>query len=72
MRGKDNDKAQAQSGKDASKSAEKFEKKGNRRFNHPSKKDPQAIPIQKCGPSNNFMLFKEAMSKKCEVIAGSP
>jgi hypothetical protein len=61
MREKESDKDQAYSAKETNKSAENFEKKGNRRFNHPPKKDPQAIPILKDGPSNNFMLFKEAM-----------
>ena len=28
------------------------------------KKDPDAVPILKYGPSNNFMIFKEALSKK--------
>ncbi len=27
-------------------------------------KNPNAIPIHKFGPSNNFMKFKEALSKK--------
>ena len=29
----------------------------------PKKKDAEAIPILKYGPSNNFAKFKEAMSK---------
>ena len=28
------------------------------------KRNPDAIPILKFGPSNNFMKFKEALSKK--------
>jgi len=28
------------------------------------KKDPDAIPMLKYGPGNNFMKFKEALSKK--------
>jgi hypothetical protein len=38
----------------------------NRRFAPTSgeKKDPDAIPMLKYGPGNNFMKFKEALSKK--------
>jgi hypothetical protein len=57
------------SGKDKAK-ADNSERKG-RRFHHPPKKDPQAIPILMYGPSNNFMLFKEAMSKKALVDYGN-
>jgi hypothetical protein len=35
------------------------------------KKDPDAIPILKCGLSNNFMLFKEALSKKAPLEFGN-
>jgi hypothetical protein len=28
------------------------------------RKDPDAVPILKFGPSNNFMRFREALSKK--------
>jgi hypothetical protein len=35
------------------------------------KKDPDAIPILKYGPSNNFMVFKEALSKKALVEYGN-
>ncbi len=28
------------------------------------KKDPDAVPILRYGPGNNFMRFKEALSKK--------
>jgi hypothetical protein len=34
------------------------------------KKDPDAIPILKYGPSNNFMQFKEALSKKALLEFG--
>lgn len=36
----------------------------NHRFRNFEKKNPDAIPILKFGPSNNFMKFKEAISKK--------
>jgi hypothetical protein len=58
------------SGKDKAKGADNSERKG-RRFHHPPKEDPQAIPILKYGPSNNFRLFKEAMSKKALVDYGN-
>jgi hypothetical protein len=35
------------------------------------KKDPDAVPILRYGPSNNFMLFKEALSKKALVEFGN-
>ena len=34
-------------------------------------KDPDAIPILKYGPSNNFMRFKEALSKKALLEFGN-
>jgi hypothetical protein len=35
------------------------------------KRDPDAVPILKYGPSNNFMIFKEALSKKALVEFGN-
>jgi hypothetical protein len=35
------------------------------------KKDPGAIPILRYGPSNNFMRFKEALSKKALLEFGN-
>jgi hypothetical protein len=35
------------------------------------KKDLEAIPILKYGPSNNFMRFKEALSKKALIEFGN-
>ncbi len=69
MRIKDNDKTD-KSGKETAKGADNSEKKG-RRFHHPPKKDPQAILTLRYGPSHNFMLFKEAMSKKELVDYGN-
>eukprot|EP00590_Aulacoseira_subarctica_P002948 CAMPEP_0172417988 /NCGR_PEP_ID=MMETSP1064-20121228/4486_1 /TAXON_ID=202472 /ORGANISM="Aulacoseira subarctica , Strain CCAP 1002/5" /LENGTH=202 /DNA_ID=CAMNT_0013156619 /DNA_START=129 /DNA_END=734 /DNA_ORIENTATION=+ len=59
------------SGKDAAKAkgpAQEQKKKGNYQKWHRrgqtegKKKDPEAIPALKYGPSNNFMFFKEALS----------
>jgi hypothetical protein len=30
----------------------------------PKRKDPDAVPTLKFGPNNNFMRFREALSKK--------
>ena len=48
------------------KSEKKDERRQQRRGFRPKekKKDPNAIPILKYGPSNNFMRFKEALSIK--------
>jgi hypothetical protein len=35
------------------------------------KKDPDAIPILKYGPANNFMRFKEALPKKALLEFGN-
>ncbi len=69
MKIKDNDKAD-KSSKEATKGADNSEKR-NRRFHQLPMKDPQAIPILRYGPSNNFMLFKEAMPKKALVENGN-
>jgi hypothetical protein len=69
MKKKDNDKTD-KSSKEAAKGVDNSEKRG-RRFHNLPKKDPQAIPILRYGPSNNFMLFKEAMSKKALVEYGN-
>jgi len=59
------------SGKEAVKSKEQTQdrkKKGTyQKWHHRGqikgkKKDPEAIPILKYGPSNNFTLFKEVLS----------
>ena len=39
-----------------------FQKWHQRSSAEPKKKDPEAIPILKYGPSNNFTLFKEALA----------
>ncbi len=39
-----------------------WQRKGQHSF-EPKKKDAEAIPILKYGPSNNFAKFKEAISK---------
>jgi hypothetical protein len=35
------------------------------------KKEPESIPILRYGPSNNFMKFKEAISKKALLDYGN-
>lgn len=37
--------------------------KNQQRINEEKKKDPEATPILKYGANNNFIKFKEAMSK---------
>jgi hypothetical protein len=51
----------------------KEEKRQQRRGFQPEekKKDPEVIPILKYGPSNNFMRFKEALSKKALLEFGN-
>jgi hypothetical protein len=51
MKVKDNKKTD-KAGKDSAKGADNSEKRG-RRFHHLPKKDPQAIPILRYGPSNS-------------------
>jgi len=45
-------------------------RKNNYKGEGEKKKDPDAIPILKYGPSNNFMVFKEALSKRALVDFG--
>jgi hypothetical protein len=58
---------QQQPKSDQKKSEGKGRNRHNRRF-HPGqetkRKDPDAVPILKYGPNNNFMRFREALSKK--------
>jgi hypothetical protein len=58
---------QQQPKSDQKRSEGKGQNRHNRRF-HPGqetkKKDPDAVPILKYGPNNNFMRFREALSKK--------
>jgi hypothetical protein len=55
------------------KSEKKDERRQQRRGFRPEekKKDPDVIPILKYGPSNNFMRFKEALSKKALLEFGN-
>jgi hypothetical protein len=56
---------------------EKSDNKNERRYQRKGfrpeekKKDPDAIQILKYGPSNNFMRFKEALSKKALLEFGN-
>jgi hypothetical protein len=56
---------------------EKSDNKNDRRYQRKGfrpeekKKDPDAIPILKYGPSNNFMRFKEALLKKALLEFGN-
>jgi len=49
-------------------------RRNNRRYyyqDNETKKDPEPIPILWYGPSNNFMKFKEAISKKALLDYGN-
>jgi hypothetical protein len=41
------------------------------RFKPFKKRNPDAVPILKFGPSNNFMKFKDALSKKALEECGA-
>jgi len=72
MKEKENKQSSVNNGKSGSN--DNKARRNNRRYNrqdYDRRKEPESIPILRYGPSNNFMKFKEAISKKALLDYGN-